>query len=120
MMRQITSSLSPGIAVFIVSLVSSSAPPPAAQAQATADPGGSAEQETGRRTRAETLQEMREEKSRELSPESVSRWEARIRGWEETQFPRNWLVKGWNGVRPVFGGGASCLGVVVGAGFIHR
>src|SRR3990172_6635522 len=93
MMRQITSSSSPGIAVFIVSLVSSSAPSPAAQAQ-----------ETGRKTRAETLQEMREQKSRELSPESVSRWEARIRGWEETQFPRNWLVKGWNGFRPVFGG----------------
>lgn len=121
MIRQITSSSSPVIALFIVSLVSSSAPSPAAPTQATGDSGASAEQETPgeRKTRAEILREMREEKSRELFPESVSRWEARIRGWEEAQFPRNWLVKGWNGFRPVFGGMPSGSGFVLGAGYIH-
>ena len=46
------------------------------------------------RTRAEVLREQREEKSRELSPERVHPWDARLRRWEQSQFPRNWLVKG--------------------------
>ena len=70
------------------------------------------------RTRAEVLRERREEKSRELSPERVHPWDARLRGWEQSQFPRNWLVKGWKGFRPLFGGMISGSGTVFGGGYI--
>ncbi len=71
------------------------------------------------RTRAEVLRERREEKSRELSPERVHPWDARLRGWEQSQFPRNWLVKGWKGFRPLFGGMISGSGTVFGGGYIY-
>ena len=71
------------------------------------------------RTRAEVLREQREEKSRELSPERVHPWDARLRRWEQSQFPRNWLVKGWKGFRPVFGGMIPGSGTVFGGGYIY-
>lgn len=71
------------------------------------------------RLRADVLRERREEKSKQLVPQGVPPWEARLRGWEESQFPRNWLVKGWNGFRPLFGGMISGSGTVFGGGYIY-
>lgn len=70
-------------------------------------------------TRQEILQREREEKAANLVPYEVSSWESRIRGWEKAKFPQNWLVKGWKGIRPVFGGMPSGSGTVIGGGYIH-
>ena len=87
--------------------------------------GGSAEQSAteqespGEESRKELWTKKREEKSRELAPEEVSSWEARLRRWEKANFPSNWLVKGWKGFRPVFGGMPSGSGTVFGGGYIY-
>jgi outer membrane protein assembly factor BamA len=73
----------------------------------------------GETTRAEILRNKREQKSQELTPYKVSSWEARLRGWEKAKFPQNWLIKGWHGFRPVFGGMPSGSGTVFGGGYIH-
>ena len=79
------------------------------------------EQETSddERTRAQVLRARREEKSNALTPETVHPWEARLRRWEESRFPRNWLIKGWHGFRPLFGGMMSGSGTVFGGGYIY-
>lgn len=71
------------------------------------------------KSRAEILREKREQKSKELVPYAVSSWEARLRGWEKANFPSNWLVKGWNGFRPLFGGMPQGSGTVFGGGYIY-
>jgi outer membrane protein assembly factor BamA len=110
MIRFVQSSL--GIALLALASLAATDPLLALQAS---------EQETAPddRTRAEVLRERREEKSRELTPETVPPWDARLRGWEESQFPRNWLIKGWNGFRPLFGGMISGSGTVFGGGYIY-
>ena len=90
---------------------------------ASEDGDGTSEQAASReeegQTRAEILREKREQKSKELIPDTVSSWEARLRGWEKANFPSNWLVKGWNGFRPVLGGMPSGSGTVFGGGYIY-
>jgi outer membrane protein assembly factor BamA len=70
-------------------------------------------------TRQEQLQRQREAKADNLAPYEVSDLESRIRGWEKAKFPQNWLVKGWKGFRPVFGGMPAGSGTVIGGGYIH-
>lgn len=77
------------------------------------------EQATSASSRKEILRKKREQKAAELTPEKVSSHEARLIGWEKANFPSNWLVKGWNGFRPVFGGMPSGSGTVFGAGYVH-
>ncbi len=70
-------------------------------------------------TRLETLLQQRREKSQQLMPFEVSKGEARVHAWEKAKFPLKWLVKGWHGLRPAFGGMPSGSGFVYGAGYIH-
>jgi outer membrane protein assembly factor BamA len=101
---------------------SQDAPEGAATEDAASGEGGPSEQAASseeEKTRAEILRERREQKSQELSPETVTSWEARLRRWEKAQFPSNWLVKGWRGFRPVFGGMPSGSGTVFGGGYIY-
>ncbi len=70
-------------------------------------------------TRQEILERQREGKAENLIPYEVSGAESRLRGWEKAKFPQNWLVKGWKGFRPVFGGMPSGSGTVIGGGYIH-
>ena len=70
-------------------------------------------------SRREILQRQRVRKADNLEPYEVSSSEARLRGWEKQKFPQNWLVKGWRGFRPVFGGMPSGSGTVIGGGYIH-
>ena len=78
-----------------------------------------AQDEPEPQTRGELLRQQREEKAQALVPYEVSAREARLRGLEKAKFPQNWLVKGWNGIRPVFGGMPSGSGTVLGAGYVH-
>ena len=77
------------------------------------------EQASEASSRDELLLQLREEKSQQLRPYEVSDTEARTRRWEKAKFPTNWLVKGWRGFRPVFGGMPSGSGFVFGGGYIH-
>ncbi len=70
-------------------------------------------------SRQEILQKQRREKAANLEPYEVSGAENRARNWEKAKFPQNWLVKGWHGFRPVFGGMPSGSGFVLGGGYIH-
>ncbi len=70
-------------------------------------------------SRQEILQKLRREKAANLEPYEVSGAEKRARNWEKAKFPQNWLVKGWHGFRPVFGGMPSGSGFVFGGGYIH-
>ncbi|GMR22543.1 MAG: BamA/TamA family outer membrane protein [Acidobacteriota bacterium] len=70
-------------------------------------------------SRKEILQREREKKADNLEPYEVSESEKRLLGWEKKKFPQNWLVKGWRGFRPVFGGMPSGSGTVIGGGYIH-
>ena len=89
------------------------------EAHASSEQAGSSEEAAEEKTRAEILREKREQKSKALVPHEVSSWEARLRRWEKASFPSNWLVKGWNGFRPVFGGMPSGSGTVFGGGYIY-
>ena len=81
--------------------------------------GAQEDDESPPRTRREILQRERENKAENLEPYEVSTAEARLRGWEKAKFPQNWLVKGWNGFRPIFGGMPSGSGTVLGGGYVH-
>ena len=70
-------------------------------------------------SRQEILQKQRREKAANLEPYEVSGAEKRARNWEKAKFPQNWLVKGWHGFRPVFGGMPSGSGFALGGGYIH-
>ncbi len=70
-------------------------------------------------SRQEILQREREKKAETIEPYEVSSSEKRLLGWEKKKFPQNWLVKGWRGFRPVFGGMPSGSGAVIGGGYIH-
>ena len=82
---------------------------------------GARENDDGRKpaSRQEILQREREKKADNLEPYEISDSERRLRGWEKKKFPQNWLIKGWRGFRPVFGGMPSGSGTVVGGGYIH-
>ena len=77
------------------------------------------EQASEASSRDELLRQLREEKSQQLRSYEVSDMEARTRRWEKAKFPMNWLIKGWRGFRPVFGGMPSGSGTVFGGGYIH-
>ncbi len=77
------------------------------------------EQASEASSRDELLRQLREEKSQQLRSYEVSDMETRTRRWEKAKFPMNWLVKGWRGFRPVFGGMPSGSGTVFGGGYIH-
>ncbi len=74
--------------------------------------------QTEPRTRAETLQRQREEKSQNLTPHVVSRGEERAHFFETWRLPRRLFTKGFAGFRPVIGGMPSGSGFVGGAGYI--
>ncbi len=70
-------------------------------------------------SRQEIREREREKKAENLEPYEVSDAEKRLLGWEKKKFPQNWLVNGWRGFRPVFGGMPSGSGTVIGGGYIH-
>lgn len=82
-------------------------------------PLGAQDDEPPPETRQQILLRQRERKAENLKPYEVSDLDARILGWEKRKFPQNWLVKGWRGFRPVFGGMPSGSGTVFGGGYIH-
>jgi len=96
---------------FVLALALGVGPPPAWAQEL--------EEEHEPTSRQEILQRKRREKARRLEPYHVSNAEGRIQSWEKAKFPQNWLVKGWHGIRPVFGGMPSGSGTVLGGGYVH-
>jgi hypothetical protein len=70
-------------------------------------------------TREEILLRKRREKAENLSPYTISKGEARVKGLEDARLPQKILQKGWRGFRPVIGGMPSGSGTVLGGGYIR-
>lgn len=96
-------------ALLVIAAIVSVAAESTAQSQESSPPS----------SRQEILVRKRREKAERLEPYEVSSTEDRMRGFEKAKFPQNWLVKGWNGIRPVIGGMPSGSGFVMGGGYVH-
>ena len=70
-------------------------------------------------SQTERLAAARQEKSKQLVPNKVQRWEERLRRWEKARFPARIFQKGYRGLRPVIGGMPSGSGFVFGGGYIR-
>jgi hypothetical protein len=69
-------------------------------------------------TRAQQTEKQREEKSRNLKPETESKWQKRLRGWEECSPYDRVFVKGYHGIHGILSGMPAGGGIFgIGAGY---
>ena len=92
--------------IFAMALV----PPAPAEAQTDAE---------SVQTRAAILTQQCQEKRERLTPQGISKGEARMQKFETWRLPRAIFVKGFNGFRPVLGGMPSGSGFVGGGGYVY-